>query len=329
MKATVTHLNILDELNRVIQLEIDTLAKVRGALDESYTKATELLFNCSGRVIVTGVGKSGIIAQKIVATLVSTGTLASFLHSGDALHGDLGMVSQGDVFLALSKSGETEELLNTLPYAKKVGAAVISITAAPDSSLGKNSDVVLYTPVDEEACPLNLAPTSSTTAALAVGDALAMCLMKMRGFQPEDFAMLHPGGQLGKRLLLTVEDIMRAGHRNPVVSLQESVRVMLSEITRKLSGAVSVVDDAGDLVGLVTDFDIRRSLEQGSDIFNLGIADIMNPSPTSIRSDENAGKALDMMRGLDRAFSVLPVVDQGSRRVVGMVHVHDLVAAGL
>ena len=187
-------MSIQDEIERVFQLEIDALVRVRDSLDGSYARAVELLFECSGKVIVTGMGKSGLIAQKIAATLVSTGTPAIFLHTGDGMHGDVGIIEKGDMVLAISKSGETEELLNVLFYVKNIGVPLIAITAEPDSTLGKSSELVLFTPVSREACPLNLAPTSSTTAALVVGDALAMALMKMRGFRPEDFAILHPGG---------------------------------------------------------------------------------------------------------------------------------------
>ena len=321
--------SVLHDIDQVFQLEIDTLIKVRKSLNGDYTRAAEMLFACSGKVVVTGMGKSGLIAQKIVGTMVSTGTSAVFLHPSDAMHGDVGIIRAGDVVLAISKSGESGELLALLPYIKEVGAPVISVTAEPESSLAKGSDLVLYTPVDAEACPLNLAPTSSTTAALVVGDALAMALMKMRGFQPDHFALLHPGGQLGKRLTMTVADIMRSGENNPVVSVNGTVRDMLYEITGKLTGAVSVVDDNGQLLGLVTDHDIRGVLEQGNDLFSLSIADIMNGNPTYIRTDAMAVEALELMENRATPFMILPVLEQKSDKVVGMVHLHDLVARGL
>ncbi len=216
-------MNALDEITRVFSLEIDTLAEVRDSLGPAYGEAVDLIFNCQGKVVATGMGKSGLIAQKIAATMVSTGTSAAFLHPSDGLHGDVGIVRPGDVVLAVSKSGESEELRDLLPYVRKVGVPVISITAYPESTLGQGSSVVLFTPVRKEACPLDLAPTSSTTAAMVVGDALAMTLMKMRGFTPERFAELHPGGQLGKRLLMKVADIMRSGTDNPKVNFS-SVR---------------------------------------------------------------------------------------------------------
>jgi arabinose-5-phosphate isomerase len=321
-------MNVLAEIERVFRLEIDTLSRVRNSLDESYTRAAEMLFQCPGNVIVTGMGKSGLIAQKIAATMVSTGTPALFLHPGDGMHGDVGIIKKRDVVLAISKSGETEELLNILLYIKKIGVPVISITASPASALARGSDIVLFTPITEEACPLNLAPTSSTTTALVVGDALAMALMMMRGFNPEQFARLHPGGQLGKRLLIDVADVMRSGDKNPTVNVGASVREMLYEMTSKQSGAVSVVDGDGNLLGLITDYDIRRILERSVDIFSLDLAQIMNPHPTSIRPEEKAINALHLMEEREKPFLVLPVTDSRGK-LVGLVHIHDLIARGL
>ena len=322
-------MSILEDLNRVFDLEIETLMKTRDQLDGTYEEAVKLIFNCSGKVVVTGMGKSGLIAQKIAATMVSTGTMAIYLHPGDGLHGDVGILQPGDVLLGLSKSGETEELLDILMYARKAHFPVISITANPKSSVARNSDVVIHTPVDLEACPLNLAPTSSTTAALVVGDALALTVMKLKGFQPEQFASIHPGGQLGKRLLIDVSDVMRVGDRNPVVQINDPVRHTLLEITSKHSGAASVVDSDYKLAGLVTDYDIRVALERGDDVLNLTNLEIMNHDPTYIFSDEKAIKALEIMENRERPFLVLPVLDRSTSKVVGMVHVHDLVAKGL
>ena len=322
-------MSILDEIDRVFRLEIETLVKVRETLNSDYTRAAELLFACSGKVVVAGTGKSGLIAQKISATFVSTGTPAVFLHPGDGMHGGVGIICEGDVVLAISKSGETEELLSVLPYAEHLRVPIIGLTANPKSTLARRSGIVLFTPVEAEACPLNLAPTSSTTAALVVGDALGMAVMKLRGFGPEHFAMLHPGGQLGRRLLLKVSDIMRSGENNPVVNVNHSVRQMLYEITGKRCGAISVIDDQGTLVGLVTDYDIRKVLEQGGDIFSLNIADIMNGNPTYVHSDAKAVEALEFMERREKPYVVLPVLDRNTRKVVGMVHLHDLVAKGL
>jgi len=322
-------INVLSELDRVFRLEIETLTKVRESINGDYGAAVDLLFSCQGKIIISGAGKSGLIAQKIAATMVSTGTPAVSLHPSDAMHGDAGVIHAGDVFLGISKSGETEELLNLLPYLKQANVPIISITAKADSSLSKGSKIVLYTPVDAEACPLNLAPTSSSTAALVAGDALAMALMKMRDFQPEHFALLHPGGQLGKRLTMTVADIMRSGKNNPLVNINSTLHEMLYEITGKLSGAVSVVDDKDQLSGLVTDRDIRSVLEQGRDLFSLTITDVMNDHPTFIRSNEMAITALELMENRKTPFMVLPVLEPNSKKVVGMIHLHDLVTQGL
>ncbi|MFQ6026263.1 MAG: SIS domain-containing protein [Dehalococcoidia bacterium] len=322
-------IDLLEEIHRVFQLEINTLSQVRDNLGQAYIEAARMLFQCAGQVVVTGMGKSGLIAQKIAATMVSTGTPAVFLDSGNGMHGDVGIIREGDVVLAISKSGETDELLNILLYIKSMGTPLISITANSASTLANNSDLVLFTPVAEEACPLDLAPTSSTTAALVVGDALALALMKMRDFRPENFARLHPGGNLGKRLLLTVADVMRSGPNNPVINATDTIQNMLYEITSKRTGAISVVDAEGQLLGLVTDYDIRVTLERGLDLFSLSITDIMNPQATYIFADEMAVRAFDMMENREKPFLVLSVLDRQTGKVAGMVHLHDLVAKGL
>ncbi|MCA9471169.1 MAG: KpsF/GutQ family sugar-phosphate isomerase [Nitrospirales bacterium] len=321
-------MEIQKELQRVIELEGQTIRQLSQAISPVYEEAIQLLATCSGRVIVTGVGKSGLIAQKIAATLVSTGTPAVFLHAAEGMHGDIGIVTKDDIVLAVGKSGESEELLAILPFIRRLGARIIAITANQRSTMAKASDLVLLTPVEEEACPLNMAPTCSTTAALVLGDALAMTLMKLRNFQPTDFASYHPGGQLGKRLLLTVGDMMRSGEANAVISISSDVRSMLCEITSKRAGAVSVVDGENRLLGFVTDFDIRRVLEGGYDLFSLTIGQIMNDSPSSIYMDEKAIVALERMERREKPISVLPVLDR-SDRVAGMIHLHDLVAKGL
>jgi len=320
---------MLDVMRQVFDLEIDTLNKARDGVNESYIEALEKLFGCTGKVVVTGMGKSGLIAQKIAGTMVSTGTAAIFLHPSDGMHGNVGIVLTGDVVLSLTKSGETQELIDLSVYFKRVNVPVICITANPDSSLGKTADVVIFTPVDKEAGPLNLAPTSSTTAALVVGDALAMALMNMRGFDSEQFAQLHPGGQLGKRLLMEIVDVMRSGKDNPAVGLDGTTREMFSELTRKRTGAVSVIDEKGQLMGLITDYDIRTALEKGFDVFSMTNGEVMNPNVTSIFSDEKAVTALELMENRDKPFLVLPVLDRTSGAVVGMVHLHDLVSRGL
>lgn len=321
-------MDVLKELRRVIDLEGNTLAQLSTAIGTSFEDAVRLLAGCSGRVILTGVGKSGLVAQKIAATLVSTGTPAIFLHAAEGMHGDIGIVTKDDIVIAIGKSGESEELNTILPFIRRLGARIIAITAKPDSTMARTSDLVLITPIEEEACPLNMAPTCSTTAALVLGDAIAMTLMKLRNFQPHDFALYHPGGQLGKRLLLTVGDMMRSGEANAVIASTSDVRSMLCEITSKHTGAVSIVDDQYRLLGFVTDFDIRRALESGSDIFAMTISDIMNEKPSSIYDDEMAITALELMERRERPISVLPVLNRADK-VVGMIHLHDLVSKGL
>jgi arabinose-5-phosphate isomerase len=279
-------------------------------------------------VLVSGIGKSGIIGTKIAATLRSTGTPATFLHPGEALHGDMGTVREDDVILAIGKSGETSELNALLRVVRKIGIPVIAITSNADSSMASLSDIVIDLQIPREACPLNLAPTASTTAALAVGDAIAVTLMKLKNISTEDFARHHPGGQIGKRLLLTVEDVMRGGDQKPVIHIDTPVREMLVAITAFRVGAVCVTDAQENLLGLVTDYDIRKILETGQDLFMMKIVEIMNPSPEVVYSTDRAVDALEMMRTRNKPTAVLPVLDS-SRRVIGMVHLHDLVAAGI
>lgn len=321
-------MNILAELRRVIQLEARAIAQLEENLGPPFEEAVRMLLACKGKVILTGVGKSGLIANKIAATLVSTGTPAVFLHGSEGLHGDIGIVARDDIVLAVGKSGESEEVLALLPFVRKIGAGIIAITAQPTSTLARNSDLVLVTPIFEEACPLNMAPTCSTTAALVLGDALAMALMKLRNFQPADFALFHPGGQLGKRLILTVGDLMRTGGANPLVRLSDDIRTVLYEMTEKRAGAVSVIDEVSRLLGLITDYDIRRVLESGNDLFSLSVADIMNAKPSWVYEEEKAVKALEMMEKREKPISVLPVLSR-QEKVVGIIHIHDLISRGL
>ncbi len=321
-------MDVLAEIRRVIDLEVRMINALNPVLGPAYEEAVRWIFDCRGQVVVTGVGKSGIIAQKIAATMVSTGTQAVFLHGADGLHGGIGIINKDDIVLAVGKSGESDELLAILPVARKIGAKVISITAQPRSSMARHSDLVLHMPIEEEACPLNMAPTCSTTVALVVGDALAVTLMKLRDFRPDDFAVNHPGGQLGKRLLLTVGDLMRSGEANPVVHGTKDVRFMLTEMTRQRAGAVSIIDDEHRLLGLVTDYDVRCVLETQQDMFALAIQDIMNAAPEFVYEDDNAYTALEKMEKRTKPISVLPVLNRQAR-VVGMIHLHDLVARGL
>jgi arabinose-5-phosphate isomerase len=291
----------------------------------------EVIAECRGQVLVSGIGKSGIIGTKIAATFRSTGTPATFLHPGDALHGDVGTVREEDVLLAIGKSGESTELNALLRIIRKIGIPVVAITSNAGSSMAALSDVVIDLQIPREACPLNLAPTASTTAALAVGDAIAVALMKLKNISEEDFARHHPGGQLGKRLLLTVEDVMRNvndGAGKPVIRVTASVKEMLVAITEFHVGAICVTDDHSKLIGLVTDYDVRRMLETGQDIFALKVSEIMNSSPAIALGSDRAVDALDKMRSRSKPIAVLPVLGP-DQCVMGIVHLHDLIAAGL
>lgn len=327
MAPKTTRLDIEREIRRVIGLEEAALRKVRAAVDASYGKAVRWMMECKGKIVLTGVGKSGLVAQKIAATLSSTGSPALYLPCAEAAHGSLGVVSKLDLVVAIGKSGESEELNELLPSIRSIGARIVAVTAEPQSTLGRHADLVLLTPIEDEACPLNLAPTSSTTAALAVGDGLAVALMKLRNFKAEHFAANHPGGRLGRRLRLTVRDVMRSGEDNPVVRVDDSVRHLLLALTRFRAGAVSVVDAKGRFLGLVTDFDLRAAMQRGADVLASSVRKIMNPRPTTVSPREPVFKAIDIMKNRRTPFNVLPVVEAG--RAVGMLQIHDLRARGL
>ena len=320
--------DILKEIDNVFEIEIEALKAVRASISREFEKAVQTIAACRGKVVVTGIGKSGIIASKIAATLTSTGTPATFIHASEALHGDLGLISPEDVLIAIGKSGETPEINSLLPIVRKLGATVIGITANARSPMAMAADILLPLEVPREACPLNLAPTSSTTACLVVGDAIAVALMKLKRVSTEDFARRHPGGQLGKRLLLLVGDVMRTGPRNPAITVNDSIKNMLIRITAGQAGAISIVDDDNKLIGLVSDYDIRKALEQDRNILELTIVDLMNPRPTFIYDHQKAIDALTLMQSRSKPTSVLPVVNQG-HTVVGMIHLFDLVSAGL
>jgi len=321
-------MNISKEIKRVIDIQQQSLKEAKSAVGPSFQSAVRAIFKCRGKVIVTGIGKSGLVAQKIASTLVSTGTPAIYLHPVEGMHGNLGVVNKNDILLAIGKSGESEELLNILPSVKKIGAQIVCMTANKNSSLAQKSSIRLVVPVRREACPLNLAPTTSSTVSLVMGDAIAIVLMKMRGFDPQRFALYHPGGALGKRLLLTVSDVMRGGKRNPVVSINASMDRLLVEISRKWTGAASIVDKKRKLVGLVTDYDIREAFFKGRVISGLHIPDVMKKNPIHIGQKEPAAKALLLMESRKKPLTVLPVVDH-QRRSVGMLHLHDLIGHGL
>lgn len=318
-KRTLPEIDI--ELARqVLQTEADAVRGLIDRLDESFTTAVRFLADCRGRVIVTGMGKSGIISRKIAATLSSTGTPAYFLHPAEAVHGDLGVIQRDDLLVALSHSGETPEIIRLLETNKRLGARIIAITGAPSSALGQAADVTLDCHVDAEACPFNLAPTASTTAALALGDALAMTLLVSKGFREEDFADLHPGGQLGKRLL-RLDRLMHSGDRVPTVRSTTPLREIVATMSAKGFGMTCVTDDRGTLLGVITDGDIRRQLSTDIDPLAQTAADLMTTTPITIEPSALAVEALNLLE--DRRVTSVVVVDDDNR-VAGIVHLHDL-----
>jgi len=308
---------------RVLRLEADAILGVIPKLDERFDKAVALLHACAGRVIVSGMGKSGLVGRKIAATLASTGTPAFFLHPAEGVHGDIGMVARGDVVLALSNSGETDEMLAILPPLKRLGVPIVLLTGHPKSTLARQSEVVLDVSVSEEACPINLAPTSSTTAALAMGDALAMVLLDLRGLRAEDYAALHPRGTLGWRALFRVGDLMHTGDAMPAVSETAALAEAVQEMTRKGLGMTTVVDADGRLAGVITDGDLRRLHLRGGPFETLRAGDVATRSPRTIGADDLAAKALELMEG---KITSLVVVDE-AQRPRGVVHLHDILRA--
>lgn len=322
----MTEEQIINKGREVVDIEKKAINSLTNTIDGNFYKTIEYMFNCKGRVVLTGMGKSGLIARKIVATLNSTGTPAIYMHPTDALHGDLGMVRGDDVVLMLSKSGETEELLSLIPMFKRLEVPVITISAKRESRMAKESDVLLYIEITEEACPFDLVPTASTTTMLVLGDAIAVALIEMRGFTEEDFAMLHPGGSLGKRLSLRVSEIMKKGKDIPIVKENTSVKETIFEITSKRLGATSVVDKDGKLCGIITDGDLRRLLEKDIEIKKLTAADIMSKNPKKISATVLASYALQQMENYK--ITSLIVADEEARPV-GILHLHDLVNLGL
>src|SRR5712671_1961635 len=308
---------------KVLETEAAAILALIGRLDERFDQAVLLLRQCKGRVILTGMGKSGIICRKIAATLTSTGTAALFLHPAEAIHGDLGVIRGDDVIVALSYSGETGEILRLLETIRRLGAKLIAITGTPASTLAQAADVALDCSVTEEACPMNLAPTASTTAALAIGDALAMTVLVEKGFRPEDFANLHPGGKLGKRLM-RVEALMHAGKLCPIVRADTRMRDVIYEMSSKGLGMTCVIDgDDETLLGIITDGDLRRRMERGGEILDLRAGDVMTPHPVTVSRTMLAAEALNVME--QRKITSLVVAEGGEpKRVAGVLHIHDL-----
>ena len=320
---------MLENARNVLKMEADAILELVPRINGQFTAAVEMILACPGRTVITGMGKSGIIGRKMAATLASTGTPSFYLHPAEGIHGDLGMVTAEDVVIALSNSGETGEILHILPSLRRIGAKIIAMVGNPNSSLGKNADVVLDVGVSKEACPLGLAPTSSTTAALAFGDALAVALLSKRKFTADQFAVFHPGGSLGRKLLMTVADVMHAGDDNPLVKGDMKVQDALFIITDKGLGAVSVVDDENKMIGVLTDGDIRRGLSQGFSFLTRPVTELMTKAPKTITQDKLAAEALHLMESnKPRPITVLPVID-AEKHVIGLLHMTDLVRQGV
>lgn len=317
----------LCELGRaVIKTEAEMIARLADRIDGEFARACQYLLDCTGRIVVIGVGKSGHISKKIAATLASTGSPAFFIHPSEAKHGDIGMITKEDVIIAISYSGESEEMVALLPYIKRLGIPLIALTGKPHSSLAKTATVHLDVSVEKEACPLGLAPTSSTTAALVMGDALAMALLDKRGFTENDFALSHPGGTLGRRLLLRVKEIMHQDASIPTVKQGASLKEALVEMTQKKLGMTTVIDAAGKLIGIFTDGDVRRALDNNVDIHQTSVDSVMTKSPKTINSDMLAAEALNLME----TFKITSlVITDDNHQPGGILHIHDILRAGV
>ena len=319
-------MNAIKRAKQVLDIEASAVNNLKKNIGKDFEKAVKLILDSRGRVVVTGVGKTGIIGEKLSATLSSTGTPSLFLHSAEAIHGDLGRVIKDDIVIILSYSGESDEIKKLLPVLKKIGARIISITGNPKSLMARHSDVVLNTAVKKEACPLGLAPTASTTAMLAMADALAVCLLELKGFKQKDFALFHPGGTLGRKLLLTVDDIMRKGSSNPIVGENNKISEVLVKITHARAGSAAVVNNKGKLQGIFTDGDLRRHLELDPNLSSRRVKDVMTKNPTTVSPGMLAAEALHILR--EKKIDELPVVDDNNRPV-GLLDVQDLLRAGL
>lgn len=310
----------------MLEIEARAVSALVGRLDGGFREAVNILYQCRGKVVVCGMGKSGLIGQKIAATLASTGTPSFFLHPAEGVHGDLGMLARTDVMIAISNSGETQEILQLLPFVKRLNVPVVSLTGRPGSSLAKNSDAVLDISVEEEACPMGLAPTASTTATLAMGDALAVALLQKRGIREDDFAQFHPGGTLGRRLLVKVRDLMHAGGHIPQVRPTVSGLDALLEMTAKKLGMTTVIDGQNRLCGVITDGDLRRFIQRGGDFAGVRAGELGSRMPKTIGPNELAASAVELME----RFSITAlVVVEPPERVVGVIHLHDLLKHGI
>ena len=319
--------NILDIAKKVLKTEAEAVYALIEKLNSNFEKAVEIIYKSTGRVVVTGMGKSGLVGKKISATLSSTGTPAFFLHPAEASHGDLGMVTSDDVIIAISNSGETEEILGLIPFLKRFDVNIISITGNPDSSLSKLADVTLDVSVKEEACPIGIVPTASTTAAMAMGDALAVALLLKRGFKEEDFAVFHPKGSIGKKLFIKVKDLMHIGDSLPAVQLDTPMSKAIIEMASKRLGLTVVLDNNGRIAGIVTDGDVRRGLEKwGGKLFELTAGVVMTKNPKTISEEELAAKALSIMQ----SYSITAlVVSDNDGKPIGIIHLHDILRQGI
>lgn len=319
-------IDIYRRAKEVLEIEADSILCLKKRIDSNFKKAIDLILESKGRVVVSGMGKTGIIAQKLSATLASTGTPSLFLHLAEAIHGDLGRVTSDDVVIIISYSGQADEIRQLLPLLKKIGSKIIALTGNKKSILAEYADVVLDVSIKKEACPLGLAPTASTTATLAMADALAVCLLELKGFKEKDFAFYHPGGFLGKRLLLKVEDIMRTGKSNPLVKEDELISKVLLKITQARAGSATVVDKKGKIIGIFTDGDLRRHLEKDPYLIKRKVKEVMTTSPITVRKDMLAVEAARILR--EKKIDELPVVDK-DKKVVGLLDVQDLLKVGL
>lgn len=327
MKTEITSGSILNIAKRVLQTEAEAVSALTEKLNSDFERAVEIIFNSKGRVVVTGMGKSGLVGKKIAATLSSTGTPAFFLHPAEASHGDLGMVTSEDVIIAISNSGETEELINLIPFLKRFNVSLITMTGNPESTLSRAADVTLDVSVKEEACPMGIVPTASTTATMAMGDALAVALLIKRGFNEEDFAFFHPGGSLGKKLFIRVKDLMHSGDALPIITPEKSMIQAVMEISSKRLGVAAIVDADKKILGIITDGDIRRGIEKwGKSFFDMKARDVMTLNPKTISEDELAVKALSIMQG--RSITSLLVPDEEGK-IKGIIHIHDILKHGI
>jgi arabinose-5-phosphate isomerase len=319
-------INIVKRARQVLDIEAEAVRSLKSRLDKHFLRAVEVILKTKGRIVVSGMGKTGIIAQKFSATLASTGSPSLFVHSAEAVHGDLGRITSDDVVIIISNSGQGEEIKQLLPLLKKIGSKVIALTGNKKSILAKYSDIVLDVSVKKEACPLGLAPTASTTATLAMTDVLAVCLLELKGFKEKDFAFYHPGGALGKRLLLKVEDIMRKGTANPVIKEEALVSEVLFKITQARAGSATIVDRKGQLTGIFTDGDLRRHLESDPDLTRRRVRDVMTKNPTTVSLGTLAAEAMRILE--QKKIDEVPVIDK-DRHPAGLVDVQDLLRAGL